>query len=67
MPQGTLTLKQQFQMVNGTLGSTPISDGRLRGEELTFKVGNTTYTGRVQGDTIAGTASGGGKFTATKR
>ena len=67
MPQGTLTLNQQFQMVNGTLGSTPISEGRLRGDELTFKVGNTTYTGRVQGTTIAGTVSGGGTFSATKR
>ena len=67
MPQGTLTLNQQFQMVNGTLGSTPIADGRLRGEELTFKVGNQTYTGRVQGNTITGTVAGGGKFTATKR
>jgi precorrin-6B methylase 2 len=67
MPQGTLTLNQQFQMVNGTLGSTPISDGRLRGEEITFKAGDVTYTGRVQGNRITGTASDGGKFTATKR
>jgi hypothetical protein len=67
MPQGTLTLRQQFQMVQGTLDSTPISDGRLRGDEVTFKVGNATYTGRVQGNTIAGAVSGGGKFSATKR
>jgi hypothetical protein len=67
MPQGSLTLRQQFQMVQGTLDSTPISDGRLRGEEITFKVGNSTYTGRVQGNTMSGTVSGGGKFTATKR
>jgi methyltransferase family protein len=67
MPQGKLTLKQQFQLVNGTLGSTPITDGRLRGDELTFKVGTTTYTGRVNGTSIDGTASGGAKFTATKR
>ena len=67
MPQGTLTLNQQFQMVNGTLGSNQISDGRLRGEELTFKVGNDTYTGRVQGNTITGTVGGGATFTATKR
>jgi precorrin-6B methylase 2 len=66
LPQGALTLKQQFQMVSGTLGTTPITDGRLRGDELTFKVGNDTYTGRVQGSTITGTVSGGGKFTAKK-
>jgi precorrin-6B methylase 2 len=66
LPQGTLTLSQQFQMVNGTLGSAPITDGRLRGDQLTFKAGDTTYTGRVQGNTITGTA-GSAKFTASKR
>ncbi len=54
-------------MLTGTLGSTPITEGKLRGEEITFKVGNATYTGRVQGNTLAGTVSGGGKWTATKR
>jgi len=69
MPQGTLTLNQTFQVVTGTLGSTPISDGKLRGEEITFKVGNATYTGRVQGNTLRGTLAGGsgGSWTATKR
>ena len=67
MPQGPLTLKQQFQNVSGTLGNTPIADGRLRGDELTFKVGDTTYTGKVDGNTIKGTINGGGAFTATKR
>ena len=67
MPQGTLTLTQQFQMVNGTLGSTAISAGRLKGDAITFTVGNTVYNGRVEGNTIRGTMSGGGSFTATKR
>jgi hypothetical protein len=67
MPQGTLTLDQQFQMVSGTLGSTAISGGRLRGDAITFTVGNTVYNGRVEGNTIRGTVSGGGSFTATKR
>jgi hypothetical protein len=67
MPQGTLTLTQQFQMVNGTLGSTAISGGRLRGDAITFTVGNTVYNGRVEGNSIRGTMSGGGSFTATKR
>jgi hypothetical protein len=66
-PQGALTLQQNFQMVTGTLGSTPISEGKLRGEEITFKVGNATYTGRLQGNTLAGTVSGGGKWTATRQ
>jgi hypothetical protein len=67
MPQGTLTLTQEFQMVNGTLGSTAISGGKLRGDAITFTVGNTVYNGRVEGNTIRGTMSGGGSFTATKR
>jgi precorrin-6B methylase 2 len=66
MPQGALTLKQNFQMVSGTLGDTAITDGRLRGEEITFRAGNTLYTGKVEGNTIKGTA-GGAAFTATKR
>ncbi len=69
MPQGALTLTQEFQMVTGTLGSTPVTDGRLRGEEITFTAGNAVYSGRVQGNTIRGTVTGGsgGAFTATKR
>ena len=38
MPKGALTLTQKFQMVTGTLGSTPISDGKLRGDEISFTV-----------------------------
>lgn len=57
----TLTLTQEFQKVSGTLGSTAITDGRLKGEELTFKAGNTEYRGRVSGDRIEGTATTAGK------
>ena len=67
LPQGALTLAQEFQMVSGTLGSTPLTAGRLRGDEITFTVGEASYTGRVQGNTISGTVAGGGTFTATKR
>ena len=67
MPQGTLTLNQQFQMLTGTLGSMAISDAKMRGENITFKVGTTVYTGKVDGNTIRGTAGGGASFTATKR
>ena len=65
----TLSLKQQFQKLSGSLGSTPISDGRLRGEEITFTAGNATYTGRVDGSTMKGTIKGGsgGSFTATRQ
>jgi precorrin-6B methylase 2 len=62
LPQGELKLTQQFQKVSGTLGSQPISEGKLRGNELTFKVGTTSYAGKVNGMTIQGTG-----WTATRR
>jgi precorrin-6B methylase 2 len=67
--QNALTLKQTFQNVEGTLGSTPISAGKLRGEEITFTVDKTKYTGKVNGNSISGTMSGGssGSWTATKK
>jgi hypothetical protein len=65
--QNTLALKQEFQMVSGTLGANPVTDGRLRGEDITFKVGTVTYTGKVEGATMRGTMSSGGAFTATRK
>jgi hypothetical protein len=67
--QGDLTLSQQFQMVTGTLGSAPITNGRLRGSEITFSVGDAQYTGKVDGTSMQGTIKGGkgGSWTATKR
>jgi len=69
MPQGALTLKQQFQVISGTLGQTEISKATLRGDEIMFTAGNASYTGRVEGNTMRGTVTGGagGAFTATKR
>jgi SAM-dependent methyltransferase len=64
-----LTLTQEFQNVAGTLGTTAITEGRLSGEQLTFKVGATEYTGRVSGDRIEGTSTTAGKqerWTATR-
>ena len=64
--RGALTLYQTFQMLSGTLGSAQVSQGRLRGDEITFTAGGTTYTGKVEGNTIRGTANGA-PFTATKK
>jgi Methyltransferase domain len=50
----TLTLTQQYQIVGGTLGSTPITVGKLKGDVLTFTAGGRTYAGRVNGDRITG-------------
>ena len=59
---GDLVLKQEFQMVSGTLGGKPITDGRLRGDELTFTAGGEKYTAKVTGKTIQGP-----RWTATKK
>jgi SAM-dependent methyltransferase len=66
--QNNLVLKQQFQMLSGTLGSTMITAGRMRGDEITFTAGNAVYTGRVSGNGIKGSIKGGsgGTFTATR-
>ncbi len=73
LPQGELTLKQEFQMITGTLrtgdASTPIANGKLRGSEISFTAGGTQYTGQVSGNAIEGTTksgAGSGKWTATR-
>jgi SAM-dependent methyltransferase len=63
--QGQLVLSQQFQMVSGSLGGQAISEGRLRGEEITFNVGNATYAGRATGDQMTLTTNGR-TLTATR-
>ena len=70
LPQGQLALKQQFQMVSGTLTTgrhtAMISDGRLRGDRIRYTVEGVQYTGRVNGHTIEGTTSGGTAWRATR-
>jgi len=69
MPQGELKLAQQFQKVSGSLGLQPIAEGKLRGDEIVFKIAGATYTGRVEGDTMRGMAAGtnGSNWTATRK
>ncbi len=64
--QNTLALTQTFQMITGTLGSTAISEGRLRGAQITFKAGATTYTGTVTGRAMEGKTSAGQAWNATR-
>jgi precorrin-6B methylase 2 len=52
LPQGEVTLKQQFQMLSGTLktgGKTFALKGRVRGEEIRFSAGGKQYRGRLNG------------------
>ena len=51
-PQGEVTLKQQFQMLSGTLrtgGKTFALQGKVSGEEIAFKAGGRQYRGRLNG------------------
>jgi 2-polyprenyl-3-methyl-5-hydroxy-6-metoxy-1,4-benzoquinol methylase len=72
LPQGTLTLKQTFQMISGTIRSgnvsTPITNGRLRGDQISFSAGGAQYTGTVNGNVIEGNVKGGAdsKWRATR-
>jgi hypothetical protein len=69
LPNGELRLQQRFQVVNGTavIGGkeVQISDGKLTGAEITFNAGGTVYTGKVDGNSMEGTA-GGAAFKATR-
>jgi hypothetical protein len=68
LSQGELTLTQEFQMLSGSIGSTKIANGRMRGNDISFTSGGAQYTGRVNGSSIQGTVTGGSgaSWTATK-
>lgn len=70
LPDGELILTQTFQKIAGTLKSgsklVPIKSGHLSGDQLYFTAGDVDYTGRVSGDTIAGSSKDGGNWQATR-
>ena len=62
LPQGEIVLKQTYQMISGDLNAgtgISISDGRLSGDQISFKIGDAHYTGRVTGDAMEGTVTAG--------
>jgi hypothetical protein len=63
--ESQLVLLQEFQVISGDLSSKGkkevISDGRLKGNEITFTVDDTVYTGIIDGNTMQGTATRNGK------
>jgi SAM-dependent methyltransferase len=74
LPLGTLTFDQQAQKLSGTLASgenaKPVENGRVRGDQVTFTVGEAEYSGRVVGDTLEGTVTSNGRqdtFRATRQ
>jgi len=68
VPQGELKLSQSFQNFTGTIGNTPITNGKLVGDQISFEAGGVRYEGRVNGNTIQGTMGSTTKtpFTATR-
>jgi hypothetical protein len=62
---GKLVFLQNFQMLTGELTkgnkTETISEGRLRGTEITFTAGGILYTGTVDGDSMKGTFNSDGK------
>ena len=58
-------------MISGTLksrtSSTPIANGRLRGDRVSFTAAGAQYTGRVNGNVMEGTVKpAGGNWKATR-
>ncbi len=52
IPQGRLVLKQEFQMLSGTLtseGKTFALQGKVKGEEVTFAAAGREFKGRMTG------------------
>ena len=72
LPEGELTIKQNFQMITGTLksaGKSTAIKGRMSGDQITFKAGDAEYRGRVSANGIKGTIkarSGAGEWSATR-
>jgi hypothetical protein len=64
LPQGELILSQRFQTFSGTLKSggksSPVDNGKLTGDLISFSVGQVNYTGRVSGNTMQGMLKSGG-------
>lgn len=66
---GELTLKQSYQMLSGSLrrggNNTPISNGKLNGDQITFSIGSMRYSGKVASGSMEGTIGGGGQWKAS--
>lgn len=63
-PQGAITIEQTAQTFTGTLGATPLTEGKVAADRISFAVGGATYTGRVAGDRIDGTMTSGTSTSA---
>jgi SAM-dependent methyltransferase len=70
MGRDTITLKQTFQTFTGNVQRgkvvTPITNGKLNGNEISFTAGDTEYTGKVDGRWITGVTKSGTKWSARR-
>ena len=73
LPRGELLLTQSFQVISGILkagdGEAAITNGRLRGDRISFSAGGSRYTGKVRDNTMEGTVKSGGvtaQWSATR-
>ena len=68
--KGELTLEQSYQFISGTLKNgnqlTPIANGKVKGDQILFNAGGVLYVGQVSGDSMQGTLSIGGDWTAMR-
>jgi len=64
----TLRLTQHYQMLSGTLGDAALSDARMNGNAISFRVGNLRYAGTVKDGTMTGRSEGSqsGTWSASK-
>lgn len=69
--KGTLELKQKFQEVTGSAKlsdkNDELRDAKLKGDELTFTLGDTTYTAKVNGSKLSGKDDKSGSLTGEKQ
>lgn len=73
LADGELTLKQEFQMLSGTIRNGnkffDLSAGRIRGNEIAFSAGGDFYTGTIDGNKMEGSVKSGSetkKWSATR-
>jgi hypothetical protein len=68
LSDGELTLKQNFQMLSGSLRtgdrSMPVTNGKLVGNQITFSAGGAQYTGTVNGNVMEGSRTARGATSA---
>ncbi len=61
---GSVNFRQRYQRVSGSVTlqgkSAPVTSAKLRGDEIRFSAGGAQFSGKVNGDVIAGTVTTGG-------